>query len=102
MTGALVAALRELEVTPENIAGLVVKELIGAGLPQKVLLTPAEAAWALGFSERAFAQAQWRKEIPVRKIGIKNFYQVKDLEDFAANHTMHPLRRLPRPTRKAA
>ena len=49
------------------------------GLPQKVLLTPEEAAWALGFTERAFEQSEWRKEIPVVKIGIKNFYRLKDL-----------------------
>jgi len=93
MTNALVLALTELGVTPESIASLLAKQLIKVGLPQKVLLTPAEAAWALGgFSERAFEQAEWRREIPVVKIGIKNFYRYRDLEDFAANHVMQPLR----------
>jgi hypothetical protein len=57
MTDALVAAFKELGVTPENIAGLVAKEIMGAGIPQKVQVTPAEAAWALGFTERAFEQS---------------------------------------------
>jgi hypothetical protein len=48
-----------------------------------------------GFSERAFYLSDWHKEIPVCKIGIKNFYRVKDLEDFAVNHLMQRLRKLP-------
>jgi len=102
MTDALVAALRELGVTPENIAGLVAKEIMEAGIPQKVQLTPAEAAWALGFTERAFEQSDWHREIPVVRIGIKNFYRVKDLEEFAANHLMQPLRKSPVRARNAA
>ena len=102
MTDALVAALRELGVTPENIAGLLGKQVMEAGLPQKVLLTPEEAAWALGFTERAFEQSDWHKEIPVVMVGIKRRYRLKDLEDFAANHAIQPLRRLAGRARKAA
>jgi|SRR3974377_586942 len=102
MTDSLVAALRELGVTPENIAGLVAKQIIEEGVPQKVLLEPAEAAWCLGFTERAFEQAEWHKEIPVVMVGIKRRYRLKDLEDFAENRLMQPLRRLPGRARKAA
>lgn len=102
MTDTLVAALRELGVTPENIAGLVAKQLVEAGVPQKVLLSPAEAAWALGFTERAFEQSDWHREIPVVMVGIKRRYRLKDLEEFAGNHLMQPLRRLPVRARKAA
>jgi hypothetical protein len=102
MTDSLVAALKELGVTPENIAELMAQKIVERGIPQKVLLTPQEAAWALGFSERAFEQSEWHREIPVVKIGIKNLYRHRDLEDFAANRMMQPLRRLPMRARRAA
>ena len=56
------------------------------GMPDKILLTPAEAASVMGFTEAAFLQAEWVKEIAVVKIGIRNFYQPADLKTFAANH----------------
>jgi len=102
MTDSLVAALRELGITAENIARLVAKEIMEAGVPQKVLLNPAEAAWTLGFTERAFKQSDWHKEIPFVPVGIKKFYRFRDLEDFATNHLTTTLRKLPIRARRAA
>ena len=76
----------------EEIAEIVYQKQVRYGAPtEKVLLTPAEAACSLGFTERAFRQAEWSKEIPVVKVGIQNRYRSKDLETFAENHVMRRL-----------
>jgi hypothetical protein len=70
----------------ERVANVIFDKIHEEGIPHKVLLTTAQAAWCLGFTEYAFNQAKWSKEIPIVRIGIKKFYRVSDLEVFAANH----------------
>src|SRR6266404_4858414 len=84
----------------EDISERVFQKMRQKGMPHKILLTPEEAAWSLGFSESAFHQAEWSKEIHVVKVGVKNFYRAKDLETFADNHIVQRIRKPPK--RKAA
>jgi len=89
---ALTKALQE--DFAEKMADLIYQRLKAEGMPQKLLLTEEEAAWALGFTESAMHQSDWRDEIPVTKIGIKNRYHVDDLETFAKNHRIERLRKI--------
>jgi hypothetical protein len=74
----------------ELVADIIFQKLCAKGMPQKVLLTSIEAAWCLGFTERAFKQSEWSKEIPTVRVGIKKFYRLNDLEAFAANRLVMP------------
>jgi len=76
-----------------QVAELIYLTIRKDGLPQKMLLNPAETAWALGFTERAFSESHWKNELPVVKIGIKTFYRAKDLQTFIDNHTIQRLSR---------
>jgi hypothetical protein len=82
-----------MELNASEIAELVFAKIYERGLPPKVLLTPKEAAESLGFTESAFNQAPWMKELPVVKIGIQNRYLPEDLKTFAADHRIKRLQK---------
>jgi hypothetical protein len=60
-------------------------KLMEATRLKKFLLTPQEAAASLGFTLKAFNQAAWHNQIPVKKVGIKSRFRPEDLKVFADN-----------------
>lgn len=80
----------------EQVAELVAQKLWEKiethGIVPRVVLTPEEAARSCGFTEGAFNQASWRKDIPVAKYGNQNRYRIADLQTDAANRVIKPLR----------
>jgi len=92
--------MRDVDELTQALRGKFAEEIVyglfekmrECGIPQKLLLTPGEAAWALGFTESAFNQSDWMADIPVVKVGIKNRYDVEDLKVFARNRRFDRLR----------
>jgi hypothetical protein len=60
-------------------------ELVNYVMNMKVLWTPEETAWSLGFTHSAFRQAEWSKEIPMKKVGIKDRYRPEDVRMYRDN-----------------
>src|SRR4051794_2878443 len=67
-------------------------ELMTQGPVPRLLLKPEEAAHSFGFTFSAFRQADWSKEIPVRKVGNLNRYRPDDLKTVADNFPVVYLR----------
>jgi hypothetical protein len=95
---------REIIVTSDEIEELAESLFLKQqerGIPEKILLKPEEAAYVLGFTDSAFNQAEWTKELPVVKIGIKNYYLPADLRTWAENRRITRIRKPPRKLRVA-
>jgi hypothetical protein len=61
------------------------KRLMESNRQKKLLWTPQEAAGSMGFTLKAFTQAPWHTEIPVKKVGIKNRYRPEDVKLYVDN-----------------
>ena len=75
-----------IESIAQATAKRVIAHLVESGPAPKLVLTPEEAATSLGFTFSAFNQSDWKKEIPVVKIGKQNRYRLEDLKIFVTNH----------------
>jgi hypothetical protein len=75
-----------VESIAEATAKRVVAHLVENGPAPKLVLTPEEAAAALGFTFSAFNQSDWKRELPVVKVGKQNRYRLEDLQVFVTNH----------------